>query len=55
VCNNHTLRVKSHSAGGNCALRVEITLVLRVEITLVREPEKEFVVEFFIFEILFNK
>jgi hypothetical protein len=28
------MRVKSHSAGGNCTLRVEITLV-RVEITLV--------------------
>jgi hypothetical protein len=32
VCGNHTLRLKSHSAGGNCTLRVEITLV-RVEIT----------------------
>jgi hypothetical protein len=35
VCGNHTLRVKSHSLGVNCTLRVEITLV-RVEITLVR-------------------
>jgi hypothetical protein len=29
------MRVKSHCAGGNCTLRVEIILV-RVEITLVR-------------------
>jgi hypothetical protein len=35
MCENHTLRVKSHSAGGNCTLRVEITLV-RVDVTLVR-------------------
>jgi hypothetical protein len=35
VCGNHTLRVKSHSAGGNSTLRIEITL-LRVEITLGR-------------------
>jgi hypothetical protein len=34
VCGNYTLCVKSHSAGGNCTLRVKITLV-RVEITLV--------------------
>jgi hypothetical protein len=33
VCGNYTLRVKSHSAGGNCILRVKITLV-RVEIRL---------------------
>jgi hypothetical protein len=36
VCGNHTLRVKSHSAGGNCTLRVKIMRVVRVEITLVR-------------------
>jgi hypothetical protein len=35
VCENHTLRVKSHSAYGNRTLRVVITLV-RVVITLVR-------------------
>jgi hypothetical protein len=35
VCVEHTMRVKSHSAGGNCTLQVEITFV-RVEITLVR-------------------
>jgi hypothetical protein len=34
VSENHTLRVKSHSACGDCTLRVEINLVL-VEITLV--------------------
>jgi hypothetical protein len=27
VCGNHNLRVKSHYAGGNCTLRVEIHLV----------------------------
>jgi hypothetical protein len=27
VCGNYTWRVKSHSAGGNCTLHVEITLV----------------------------
>jgi hypothetical protein len=32
VCGNHTPRVKSHSACGNCTLRVEINLV-RVYIT----------------------
>jgi hypothetical protein len=35
VCGNHTQRLQSHSAGGNCTLRVEITLE-RAEITLVR-------------------
>jgi hypothetical protein len=35
TCVEITLRVKSHSAGENCNLRIEITLV-RVEITLVR-------------------
>jgi hypothetical protein len=37
ACRNHTRECvcKSHSAGGNCILHVEITLV-RVEITLVR-------------------
>jgi hypothetical protein len=35
VCNNHTLHIKSHCAGGNCTLRVEITLVC-VEIILER-------------------
>jgi hypothetical protein len=35
VCENHILRVKSHSACENRTLRVEINL-LRVEITLVR-------------------
>jgi hypothetical protein len=35
VCENRILRVKSHCAGGNSILRVEITLVL-VEMTLVR-------------------
>jgi hypothetical protein len=32
VCGHHNLRVKSHSAGGNCTLRVEI--LARVETTL---------------------
>jgi hypothetical protein len=32
---NHTLRVKSHSAGGHPTLRVKIKLV-RVEFTLLR-------------------
>jgi hypothetical protein len=35
VGRNHTLRVESHSVGGDCTLRVEFNLV-RVEITLVR-------------------
>jgi hypothetical protein len=35
VSGKHTLRVKSHSACGNCTLRVEINLE-PVEITLVR-------------------
>jgi hypothetical protein len=35
VFGKHALRLKSHCAGGNCTVRVEITLV-RVEITLVR-------------------
>jgi hypothetical protein len=35
VSGNHTLRLKSHSAYGNCTLRVEINF-MRVEIILVR-------------------
>jgi hypothetical protein len=33
VCGNYTLRAKSHSVGGNCTFRVDITLV-RVEVTV---------------------
>jgi hypothetical protein len=47
VCGNHTLRVKLHSAGGNCTLQVEITFV-RFEITLVRVA----IADFFFFVIL---